>query len=359
MATNKRKKVAFIINNLGMGGAENMLLEQVKAIDKNRFKPYIVTILPNPKTNVLDRMPKDVEYWELTRFYKLWKFLKQEKIDAVVTSLFDANLYGRLAAILARVPVILSSEVNVYENKRKWQIIADRILAKFTKKILVSSNEVLDFTLKQESLPRSKFELNFNAIPLRLGEVKRNRNQVLNKLGLPGDKIYIVTAGSLTPQKGQKYLIDAVYEMKQRGVAGFEVLIFGKGILKDELSSQIQNLNLAREIKFMGIALIEEIMAIADIFTLPSLWEGLSIALLEAMDARCPIVATKVSGTTEALKDEESALLVEPGDANHLAEALKRVLNDRNLREKLAEKAKIEVDRFSIEKNVRVIENLL
>jgi len=352
-------KVAFIINNLGMGGAENMLLGQVGAMDKGRFEPCIVTILPNPKVNVLDRMPKDVKYLELTSFYKLWRFLRREKIGAVVTSLFDANLYGRIAAIFARVPVILSSEVNVYEDKRKWQIIADKILAKFTKKILVSSNEVLDFTFKQENLPREKFQLNFNAIPLRLGNVKENRINVLRKFGLPENDLYIVTAGSLTPQKGQAILVDAVGRLKDRGLKNFKLLIFGRGVLKEELTTQVSKLGLDGEVKFMGIAPIAEVMAIADIFTLPSLWEGLSIALLQAMDARCPIVATRVSGTNEALENEISALLVTSGNSLELAVAFEKLIKDKELRIRLSNNAKEAAEKFSIEKNVKVIESLI
>src|SRR3989344_461549 len=359
MADIKRKKVVFIINNLGMGGAENMLFEQVRAIDKSRFKPYIVTILPNPKTNILSRLPSDVKYLEILNFYKLWLFLRQEKIYAVVTSLFDSNLYGRIAAILAGVPVILSSELNVSEGKHRWQIVADKLLARFTKKILVSSNEVLEFTSKQEGLPKSKFELNFNAIPLKLGEIKKNRNQVLAKFGLPEEMVYIVTAGSLTPQKGQACFIDAVYELKQHGTSGFKVLIFCKGVLKDELTGQIERLDLTQEIQFTGLAPIEDIMAISDIFTLPSLWEGLSIALLNAMDAGCPIVATKISGTNEALENEVSALLVNPGESSELATALGRLLADKDLGRRLGSGAKEQVKKFSIEKNVKVIENLI
>ena len=350
-----------------MGGAENMLIEQVRYMNKARFESYIVTLLPNSKTHLLERLPQDTKFMEFNfsglfdfvSLYKLYSYLRREKIDAIITSLFDTNLLGRTAAILARVPVILSNEVNIYEHKKKWQIAADRILARFTKKILVSSNEVLDFTSKQENLPKSKFVLNFNAIPLKLGGIKRERERILGKYNLPQEQIYITTAGSLTPQKGQKYLVDAVYELKNKGVRGFKVLIFGKGVLKEELLAQIKKLNLIEEIQLMGIAPIEDILAISDIFTLPSLWEGLSIALLEAMDAGCPIVATKVSGTNEALENEISALLVTPRNSLELAEAYNRLLYDDGLRERLANKAKEVVERFSIEKNVRVIENLI
>ncbi|MDP3763192.1 MAG: glycosyltransferase family 4 protein [bacterium] len=339
----------------------------MKCVDRDRFEPYVVTILLNPKTGVISKLPADVKFIEFSfssifdfiSLYKLCVYLRKEKIEAVITSLFDANLLARIAAIVARVPVILSSELNISDDKKRWQIIADNILARFTKKILVSSNEVLDFTSKQENIARDKFQLNFNGIPLKLGGIKQNRNQALHKFGLPEDQLYIVTAGSLTPQKGQTYLIDAVYELKQQGIRGFKVLIFGKGVLKDELTSKIEKLDLTQEIQFMGIAPIEEIMAISDIFTLPSLWEGLSIALLQAMDAGCPIVATKISGTNEALEDEVSALLVNPGESSELAATFKRILNDTGLRRQLANAAREQVKKFSIEENVKVIENLI
>ena len=363
----KRKKTVFIINNLGIGGAENMLIEQVRCLDQSHFEPYVATIMLNPKINVLQRLPQYVKFKEFNfsnifdfiSLYKLWTFLRREKIDAVITGLFNANLLGRIAAILAGVPVIISYEHNVYRDKKRWQISADRLLAFFTKKIIVGSSEVLEFTSRQEHLPKSKFQLNFNSIPLRLGGAKQNRAQVINKLGLPEDKIYIVTAGSLTPQKGQAYLINAIYELKQQDISGFKLLIFGKGVLRDELLKQIEKLDLAEEVRLMGIAPIEEIMAISDIFTLPSLWEGLSIALLEAMDAGCPIVATKVSGTNEALEDEINGLLVNPGESSELATAFKKFLSDKRLREKLAKGAQEQVKKFSIEKNVKVIENLI
>lgn len=363
----ERKRVVFVINNLGMGGAENMLMEQLRFLDRDNFEPYLITLLPASKVTLFSQLPTDVKHlsfefrsiFDVVNLLKLIRFLKSEKIEAVVTNLFDANMIGRTAAVLSGIPIILSYEHNVYGDKRKWQIIVDRILARFTKKILVGSNEVLDFTSRQEQIPKDKFQLNFNSIPLRLGEVKHNRNKVLAKYGLFTEPLYIVTAGSLTPQKAHSYLLDAVYEMKQNGVTGFKLLIFGRGKLKDKLINQIKKLDLAENVKLMDIAPVEDIMAISDIFTLPSLWEGLSLALLEAMDAGCPIVATRVSGTNEALKDGVSGILVDPGDSSQLAKALTDIIRDSDLRRGLAQNAKENVKRFSIEKNVKVIENLI
>ncbi len=361
-----RKKVIFAINNLGMGGAQNMLIEQVRYMNRERFEPLIVTLLRNPEINVVSNIPANVKFVEfnfsriftIKALFALWLFLRRERVDAIITNLFETNLLGRVAAVLAGVPIVLSYEHNVYKDKRRWQIIADRILARFTKKILVSSNEVLEFTSKQEGLPKSKFQLNLNSIPLKLGDAKKNREAVLKKYGLEEEFVYIVAIGSLTEQKGHRYLIDAVYEIKNRDLSGFKVLIFGRGSLKNELLAQINNLGL-ENVSLMGVAPIEDIVAITDIFTLPSLWEGLSIALLQAMDARCPIVVTRVSGTSDALENEVSALIIDPGESHQLSKALERLLKDQDLRRKLSEKAKEKVNEFSIEKNVKVIEDLI
>jgi len=363
----ERKKIVFAINNLGMGGAENMLIEQVRHIDQSHFETYIITLLSNPKINILSKIPMGTRFLEfnfsnllnLNSFYKLWKFLREEKVDAIITNLFVTNFIVRIVAVTARVPVILSYEHNVYQYKKNWQIVVDHLLAYFTNKILVSSIDVLEFTSKQEFLPKSKFQLNPNSISLKLGEAKRDRVAVLHKYGLPKESLYIVAVGSLTKQKGHTYLIDSVYEMKQRGVFGFRVLIFGNGILESELVNKIEKLGLTEEIRLMGFKPIEEIVAISDIFTMPSLWEGLSIALLQAMNAGCPIVSTKVSGANEVIENNINGILVDAKNSHQLALALESLLGEPMLRKKLAKEAKEKVKGFSIEKNVKVIENLI
>ncbi len=293
-----KKKIVFAINDLGIGGAENMLVEQVKCIDKNLFQVFLITILPNPKINLTDKIVPEVTYlqfkfsglFDCKSWWQLFVFFRKEKFDAVITNLFNTSLIVRVVAICAQVRIILSNELNIYEDKRTWQIVADRILASFTKRIFVSSSSVLEFTAKQERISREKFKLNYNAIPLKLGEIKNNRSKILNEFGLVNDFIYIVTAGRLIEQKGHRFLIDSALEMLNSGVTNFTILIFGQGVLEERLKKQINFLGLEGKVKLMGMSTMDKILAISDIFVLPSLWEGLSIALLQAMDSASPIV---------------------------------------------------------------------
>ena len=362
------KKIIFAINQLGIGGAENMIVEQVNHFDRRLFKVYLITLFPNPKANVASKIAPDVSYvpfrfhgpfsglLDVTSWWRLYRFFRKEKFDVVDTNLFITNVIVRIVAIITNVPVILSNELNVYEDKKYWQIIIDRILARFTKRIFASSSEVLEFTSKQENLPKEKFCLNYNAIPLKLSKVKENRNQVLDEFGLPIDFFYIVTAGRLIVQKGQRYLIEAAKIMKDQGISDFKILIFGRGVLEEDISKQIISLGLESSVQMMGLSTIDKILAISDTFVLPSLWEGLSIALLQAMDSGSPIVATDISGSREAITHGVSGLVVKPGEANKLSLVLTSLIKDEQLRNKLANGAREQVKKFSIEANVRVIE---
>lgn len=363
-----RKKIVFAINQLGIGGAENMIVEQIRCVDREIFEVFLITLFDNPKVNLSNKIASDVIYkqfnfkgsfcglFDIGSWLKLYKFFSKEKFVAVITNLFISNTIVRLVAILTRVPIILSNELNIYEDKRFWQVITDQILALFTKRIFVSSVDVLEFTSKQENLPKDKFLLNYNAIPLKLAKVKDNRNRILNEFHLSVETLYVVTAGRLIKQKGHAYLIDAVKIMNEKGLSNFKVLIFGQGVMESELKNKIISLGLESQIKIMGLSTMDKILAISDIFVLPSLWEGLSIALLQAMDSGSPIVATDISGSREAIVDGVSGLLVEPGNLEKLATALISLIKDDQLRDKLGVGAKKHVKRFSIESNVKVIE---
>ncbi len=363
-----QKKIIFAIDQLGMGGAENMIVQQVNHIDRKIFKVYLITLFSNPKVNVADKIDPDVTYvqfnfrspfsglLDISSWWRLYKFFRKEKFDVVDTNLFITNIIVRIVAIFAGVPVILSNELNVYKNKKYWQICIDKILARFTKVIFASSSEVLEFTAEQEHLSKDKFCLNYNAIPLKLFKVKENRNKVLTEFALPTDSFYIVTAGRLIVQKGHKYLLEAAQILKKQGISNFKVLIFGQGVLEEEISKQIISLGLEYQVKLMGLSSMDNILAISDTFVLPSLWEGLSIALLQAMDSGSVIVATDISGSREAIINGTSGLVVSSGDSEKLASALSTVMKDTQLRTKLSRGALEQVKKFSIEANVKIIE---
>lgn len=345
-----------------------MVIEQVNAVNWKKFTPYLLTLYPNPETNLLNKLLLPSEnffqlnfknIFDINSFFKLFKLLKQEKFEAVITNLFDTNLIVRIAAIFAGIKIILSYEHSIYENKKLWQKLADYFLAYFTNKIIVGSGEVKKFTSAQEKIPLNKFVVNYNSAKLNFHNVRLNRQAVLAKNNLPKEAIYIVTAGRLTKQKGHKYLIEAAKEIVKNRQQKIIFLIYGQGELEEELKGQIKSYCLENAVYLKGLADMEEILAISDIFVLSSLWEGLSIALVQAMNAGCPIVATRVSGTEEVVENEISGLLAAPRDVENLASALGRLIENSYLREKLGRAAQKKSEFFSIEDNIKKIEDIL
>lgn len=367
MKQEKKIKILFAINQLGIGGAEKLVVGQINSIDREIFDPFLLTIYPQPKLNFLAdvNLPSDHKtglvfksFFDLRSWWRLLNFLRKNNFKVIITNLFDTNCLVRMAAIICCRPLILSYEHNVYADKKTWQIWVDRFLALFTYKIIVGSTQVLDFTHQQEHLAKEKFFLNFNSADLVYRSVKEQRREVLEKMGLEGGKTYIVTAGRLIEQKGHQSLIRAAADLIKK-YPQIVFLIFGKGVLEASLQKQILDSGLGDHVRLMGIAPMAEILAISDIFAFPSLWEGLSIALIEAMNSGSPIVATKISGTEDVLKNEKNGLLVPAGDSEQLVFALQKLLEDSSLTAKLAKAAQVRADDFSIQKNVKKIEQLI
>jgi len=365
----EKRKILFAINDLGIGGAQNLVLEQITAIAHDDFDPYLLTIYKNPEKNLSSAISipdwKYIQFrfkniFDIAAWVNLYNFLRKEKFDAIITNLFDANFVVRILAIMVRTRVILSHEHNLYEDKKMWQKLADKILSYFTRKVIVVSKEIQKFTMIQEKIPSEKLYLNYNAAYLTLEDVKKNRDRTLEKYNLPTNAVYVVTAGRLIEQKGHRFLIEAAKNIVTNVRKNTTFLIFGEGILESALAQQIRDNGLEQKVRLMKIAPMRDILAMSDVFVLPSLWEGLSIALIQAMGASCPIVATRVSGTEEAIVDHENGLLVPPGAVSELTEALVSLILDESLRIRLGAAARESAQQdFSIERNVKNIEGII
>ncbi len=153
-----------------------------------------------------------------------------------------------------------------------------------------------------------------------------DRKIVRARLNLPSDARIILTAGRLTEQKGHRFLLEAVPTIIERARETHFVIV-GEGQLKDKLQVRARELKLQSRVHFAGRRNdVPELMTAADLFVLPSLFEGLPLVLLEAMAAGLPVIGTRVCGISEAVIDEVTGRLVEAGNARVLAAAVSEVL---------------------------------
>ena len=163
------------------------------------------------------------------------------------------------------------------------------------------------------------------------------------RLGLPAGRLVTVVA-KLMEQKGHRVLLDALPGVVERH-PDLQVALAGEGPLRDEIARQAAALGLAARVHFVGNRSdVADLLAASDLFLLPSLWEGLPMALLEAMASRLPVIATAVSGSRDVVVNDESGLLVPPGDAAALSVAMAELLADPARAARLAEGARTRVE---------------
>ncbi len=203
-----------------------------------------------------------------------------------------------------------------------------RLLSRQVDGFIAVSDEVRQSLIRQIGPIQDKIFTVCNAVDLESFERSGNKTALCDQLGIAAHSQLVAVVGRLTEQKGHTYLIDAA----QSVVSSFpdtHFLLIGEGELRDELQQQTQQARLLENVHFLGIRKdVPDLLAAIDLFVLPSLWEGLSVALLEAMAASKPIVATAVAGTTQAMTHGETGMIVPPRNSQALAGAINQLLSD-------------------------------
>ncbi len=214
------------------------------------------------------------------------------------------------------------------KSKRWVYRLLYRLLAARVDGYIAVSDEVRQSLLRQLGPIQDKIFTICNAVNLRTFERVGDRVALCAQLGLVPESHLIAVVGRLTEQKGHCYLIEAAQSVVET-YPETHFLFIGDGELRHDLQQQVQQAALSRHIHFLGIRNdVPDLLAAADLFVLPSLWEGLSMALLEAMAAGKPIVATSVSGTIQAMAHGETGLVVPPRDSQALAGAIAQLLSN-------------------------------
>lgn len=265
--------------------------------------------------------------WTIVR--DIYRLIKEKNTKIVRTHRYNANLYGRLAAILARVPCIIASVHNIYMRDRKInRRIVNHILSRLTDYVVAVSETVKKDIVRYDAIPLSKIKVIFNGVDMNRflnahGAATRREFNIPLSAGLIG------SVGRLTDQKGLTYLLEALSEVIRTHPETM-LLLVGDGERKDELKAHVERLHIQENVIFAGWrGDIPEILNALDIFAFPSLWEGLPNALIEAMAAGKPIVATDIPPIRELIISQDNGILVAPNDSAAIAAAITSLLRDR------------------------------
>lgn len=346
----KKIKILFAINKLCIGGAETVVASQINKIDKTKFDAYLGLLYKTGKTATLyDRLKIDggkiihFDYknlFDLKAFLRVCSFLKRNKIDAVASNLFESNAVMRLAAILSRVKIIIITEHSCYFNKSFWQKTVDHILAYFTDVIFAVSNEVAEFTAKQEKINLKKFKILKQISDLEIKGLF-GRDDLRKRLDIPQNALAVATIGRFSPEKAQYRIVDTadlIVNKKRNNNIYF--VIIGYGALENELMEKIKSKNLEKFVKIIvDPKNAKEYLTAGDIFLLTSDREGFPVAMLEAMNAGLACIAFNVGGIKDILRDGENGWLVKPGDINSMAEKILLLSGDSGTLREMSKRA--------------------
>jgi glycosyltransferase involved in cell wall biosynthesis len=177
--------------------------------------------------------------------------MKDRGIDVVRTHQYHANFYGRIAAIIARVPCIVASVHNVYTRDRKiHRRMFNRILGKFTDKVVAVSNAVKKDIVHFDRIPEGNVEVIYNGVEAQIF-MNKKRDEVRSALGMPSDSPVVGTTGRIKEQKGQKYLIEAVSTLI-KDYPLIRLLIIGDGPLMGEMKRYADSLGINDNVIFLG-----------------------------------------------------------------------------------------------------------
>lgn len=354
-------RIAYVIGELGKGGAEYQLYELVRGLDRTRFVPTVfalstggywaarlrelgVTVAELPSRGSIDP----------GRLVALRRALAAFAPHVLHTVLWSGNAYGRLAAIGLGIPVVVTAERNVV-RRPAWQRLLERGLDRMTDRYLVNSAAIVTELVERGGLSRDKMQVIHNGIDLAgLPAFDPDRRPARAALGFDPARRLVAQVGRLESQKDYPTFLAAAARVAAT-VGDVDFLIVGEGRLESSLREEAARLGIADRVRFTGVRNdVPVLLGAVDVLALTSRWEGLPNVVIEAMATGAVAVATDVGGARELIVPGETGDVVAVGRADVVADAILRLLADpaRASRLALAARARVE-ERFAVGAMVR------
>jgi glycosyltransferase involved in cell wall biosynthesis len=358
-------KVLHVVESMQAGGAERVVAEYAKWHDRSRYEPEVCCVLsagPLADSVAASGVPVHVlgrgSRFDLRAIARLARIVRRGRFDVVHNHNFTALAAGLPAAILGRARAVVRTEHNVVHTRGPGRHYLSRAAALREDAQIAVSAAVRRAHTECGRIPGSRFVTVLNGIDKERIVSGADRASVRRELGLSGNAVVCLNVGSLTKQKNRRTLLDATARLSD--MKALRVLVVGSGPEREKLEARADELGLSRRVLFLGQRLdVPDLLAASDIFVLSSDWEGLPITILEAMASGVPCVATAVGGVPEALTDGVTGVTVEPGDPGALADGIRALARDPELRARMAAAARDEFGRrFRGEQMVRQTEAL-
>lgn len=379
---NHQLKVMHIISNLDIGGAQEVVRTLAEYLAEAGCCPVVCTFKDGPLREDIERLGIPVEVLRDRRYSivafplfvmdmfrirrSLVAVVKKHNIEVVQTHLLRVLDFLVLSLRnRTNTPLVFWTVHNTNEELRREQLprhkwllkpkrVAYRLLYRLTARLvngfIVVADDVKMEMIKTIGPIEDKITVICNGVDVKRYQQPVDKARIRCRLGVAENVRLMVVVGTLKEQKGHRYLIEAVSSVVSQ-FPNLCIILVGDGTLREALQTQTIVLGLNRHVHFLGNRNdVPDLLAASDYFVLPSLWEGLPMALLEAMASGLPIVATDVSGTKQVMVPDETGLLIPPGDVQQLREAIIRLLSEPDQAKAMGAAAQRHVESFSARK---------
>ncbi|CAL2105742.1 Glycosyltransferase, family GT4 [Tenacibaculum sp. 190524A02b] len=348
-------KIIHIITAFGIGGAEKLLLE-VANIQVKEHDVHLIYL--KPIDDLVSFLDKDVKIkrigLSITTIKELKNYYRKVKPDIIHTHLSHADILGLWSA--KKIPTKLFCTMhNIHFKKNYIDLFLFRIYRflftsrKIKPNVISISKAVEEHVISTLKVAQNNSFLLYNAIPVKREQIERENLTI--------DRVKLLFIGRLEKQKSLDTLLDAIAYLNNDKIL---LTIVGDGALRCFLEKKVDDLKLTDNVTFEGKQKnTSKFYENADIFILPSIWEGFGIVILEAFRAKVPVIASNIEGPSELIKNNVNGVLFEPKNHIQLAEKIKHLIDNKSLRQKIAENGyKSFSDEFEISNYVKKLNEL-
>lgn len=344
--------VAQMLESEGPGGAEIVLLHLCEAMRARGLEVVPIVLTKRPpgwlEAQLAQRgfAPERAEIarmLDLRCARTLVQTLRRRGVTAIQSHEFGSAIYATAAARWIGIPHVITMHGNMWMTDAWRRRAALRWAFRRSRATVAVSRDTARHLTRALGLPADAVETIWNGVPVAAGHRDATRQQ----LGIPDGVPLLLAVGNLIERKGHAVLLRALARLRARAPhLDWRLVIAGEGVERPGLEALMAESHLADRVRLLGHrADIPDLQAAADIFVMPSIWEGLPLAILEAMFQQNAVVASDISGIPEAVPHGDAGLLTPPGDERALADALERVVADPSLRRTLADAARARAHR--------------
>jgi glycosyltransferase involved in cell wall biosynthesis len=366
----RKYNILHHIETSGPGGAETVLLNIAAGIDKNHYNSKVVLHKSKWLDEQLSKKEIDTEIvpckrsWDILFLSKLVGYCRRHKIDLIHSHLFGANLYSCLAGAILRLPVVATfhNELFFRGQSERYLTIKSFIIRNFASQLVFVAEYMKEDYSTYLKMSEDKMLTVYNGADLTEYIDKNEISAIKTELGIKDGDLIVGHVANFRAPKGHHYLVEAASLVCRRVPRAKFLLIGdpGNGAIKKDIEDFIAESGLEGNILILGFRNnVNMLLQIMDIFVLSSTTEGLPVSVIEAMASSKPVVATNVGGLPEIVIHRQSGYLVEPGNAEALAEKTLILLDDEALRERMGRVGRKSVEeKFSLRVMVNKYQNL-